>query len=113
MESSTATASERAQSARSARPRCAVRSRSPPDHPDRVAIRTKGDAFSITWEEYAQRVRAAAAGLAGLGTTRGDLVAIMLTNRPEFYLVDAAAMHLGPRRSRSTTPTRRSRSSSW
>jgi long-subunit acyl-CoA synthetase (AMP-forming) len=36
-----------------------------------------------------------AAGLAGLGVGRGDTVAIMLTNRPEFHLVDVAAMHLG------------------
>ena len=65
------------------------------DSADRTALRTKGDEFSITWSEYADRVRAAAGGLAGLGLGRGDTVAIMLTNRPEFHVVDAAAMHLG------------------
>jgi long-chain acyl-CoA synthetase len=60
-----------------------------------VALRTKGDAVVVTWGEYAERVRAYAGGLAGLGVGRGDTVAIMLTNRPEFNLVDAAAMHLG------------------
>ncbi len=65
------------------------------DYPDRVAIRTKGDEFSITWSEFAEKVERTAAGLAGLGIARGDTVAIMLSNRPEFHWVDAAAMHLG------------------
>jgi len=65
------------------------------DYPDRAAIRTKGDEFAITWAEYAQKVERTAAGLAGLGVSRGDTLAIMLTNRPEYHWVDAAAMHLG------------------
>jgi len=65
------------------------------DHPDEVAVRTKGDEFSMTWGEYAERVRRLAAGLAGLGLERGQTIALMLTNRPEFHLVDTAAMHLG------------------
>ena len=36
-----------------------------------------------------------AAGLHALGVRRGDTVALMLRNRKEFNLVDAAAMHLG------------------
>ncbi len=64
-------------------------------HPERVALRTKGDEFSITWAEYAEKVRATAAGLAGLGLERGQAMAVMLTNRPEFHWFDAAALHLG------------------
>jgi long-subunit acyl-CoA synthetase (AMP-forming) len=64
-------------------------------HPDRVALRLKGDDFSITWAEYADRVRRTAAGLAGLGLERGGAMGIMLTNRPEFHWFDAAALHLG------------------
>jgi long-chain acyl-CoA synthetase len=64
-------------------------------HPDRCALRTKGDEFSITWREYADKVRAVAAGLAGLGLERGHTVALLLANRPEFHWFDAAAMHLG------------------
>ncbi|MDQ3826728.1 MAG: AMP-binding protein, partial [Actinomycetota bacterium] len=63
--------------------------------PQRVALRTPGDAVVVTWEQYAERVRRTAAGLAALGVRRGDTVAFMLTNRPEFYWVDVAAMHLG------------------
>src|SRR6059058_6167077 len=65
------------------------------DSADHVAVRTKGDEFSITWGEYGDRVRRLTAGLAGLGLERGQTIALMLTNRPEFHLVDAAAMHLG------------------
>jgi long-chain acyl-CoA synthetase len=64
-------------------------------NPDRVALRLKDDEFSITWREYADRVRRVAAGLAGLGLERGSTMAIMLTNRPEFHWFDAAALHLG------------------
>jgi long-chain acyl-CoA synthetase len=59
------------------------------------ALRTKDDAVSFTWGEYAERVRAVAAGLAALGVERGDTVGIMLTNRPEFHFADSAAIHLG------------------
>jgi long-chain acyl-CoA synthetase len=64
-------------------------------NPDRCALRTKGDEFSITWCEYAEKVEATAAGLAGLGLERGSTLAIMLTNRPEFHWFDSAALHLG------------------
>jgi long-subunit acyl-CoA synthetase (AMP-forming) len=60
-----------------------------------VALRTPGDGTSITFGEYAERVRTIAGGLAGLGVGHGDTVAIMLVNRPEFHLVDTAALHLG------------------
>jgi long-chain acyl-CoA synthetase len=62
---------------------------------DQVALRTKDDEVSLTWADYADHVRKVAAGLASLGVKRGDTVAIMLTNRPEFHYVDAGAMHVG------------------
>ena len=65
------------------------------EYPDRVALRTKGDAFTITWGELGERVDALAGGLAKLGVERGQTMAIMLSNRPEFNLVDLAAMMLG------------------
>jgi long-subunit acyl-CoA synthetase (AMP-forming) len=64
-------------------------------HPDRPAIRTKGDEFTCTWGDYAERARKIAAGLASLGVGKDQTVAIMLTNRPEFHFADAAVMHLG------------------
>ena len=62
---------------------------------DEVAIRTRADEFSITWGELRERVDALAGGLAKLGVQRGDTVALMLSNRPEFHLCDLAAMMLG------------------
>ena len=64
-------------------------------HPDRCALRTKDDELLMSWREYADKVRAVAAGLAGLGLERGQNMALMLTNRPDFHWFDAAAMHLG------------------
>jgi long-chain acyl-CoA synthetase len=62
---------------------------------DQVALRTIGDGVSITFGEYAERVRRIAGALHALGVGRRDTVGLMLTNRPEFHLLDAAAMHLG------------------
>jgi long-subunit acyl-CoA synthetase (AMP-forming) len=65
------------------------------ERPDDVALRTPGGAVSITWREMAERVERIAAGLASLGVKRGDTVALMLVNRPEFNIADAGAMHAG------------------
>jgi len=62
---------------------------------DQVALRTPGGEQEITWTEYGNRVRRIATGLAALGVGPGDTVGIMLLNRPEFALVDTAALHLG------------------
>jgi long-chain acyl-CoA synthetase len=64
-------------------------------HGQRVALRTQQDEFSMTWVEYADKVRSLAAGLAALGLERGGAMGIMVTNRPEFHWFDSAALHLG------------------
>jgi long-subunit acyl-CoA synthetase (AMP-forming) len=64
--------------------------------PDAVALRAfDSEHPDLTWAEYAHRVERIAAGLAALEVAPGDTVGIMLTNRPEFHLVDTAALHLG------------------
>ncbi|HYI17396.1 MAG TPA: AMP-dependent synthetase/ligase [Solirubrobacteraceae bacterium] len=65
------------------------------DDPDRVAVRTKDDELSLTWGELGARADALAGGLAKLGVERGDTVALMLANRPEFFVADLAVMTLG------------------
>ncbi|MFS8102145.1 fatty acid--CoA ligase FadD11 [Lentzea alba] len=63
--------------------------------PDAVAVRTVGDTRTLTWREYADEVRAVAAGLSALGVGRGDTVALMMANRVEFYPLEVGAQHLG------------------
>jgi long-subunit acyl-CoA synthetase (AMP-forming) len=63
--------------------------------PERTALRARGGAGALSWRAYDAWVRGLAGGLAGLGVGRGDTVAIMLSNRPEMFAVDAAALHLG------------------
>src|ERR1700744_2512939 len=65
------------------------------EHPDLVAFRTRDDGVSLTWSQFAQRVQAVAGGLAALGVGRGECVALMLTNRPEFHVADMAVATLG------------------
>ncbi|MGL4305910.1 MAG: AMP-dependent synthetase/ligase [Mycobacteriaceae bacterium] len=60
---------------------------------DKVALRTVDDSVCITWSEYGKRVEKISAGLANVGLKRGNTVAIMLTNRPEFHLIDTAVLH--------------------
>ena len=87
--------SEVAAGARSARTMCEAFQATAAARPDQVALRTLGGAVSITFAEYAERVKQLAAALHGLGVGRGDTVAFMVSNRPEFHLLDTAAMHLG------------------
>ena len=65
------------------------------EHPDVVAVRTADETISLTWPQLLARVDALAGGLAKLGVQRGDAVAIMLSNRPEFHVADLAAVTLG------------------
>jgi long-chain acyl-CoA synthetase len=59
------------------------------------ALRTPDASVSWTWGEYGRQVAGAAAGLAGLGVGRGDVVACWMTNRPEFHAADLGAAFLG------------------
>jgi long-chain acyl-CoA synthetase len=65
------------------------------EHPDLVAFRTRDDSVSLTWARFSERVDALAGGLAALGVGRGECVALMLSNRPEFHLADMAVAMLG------------------
>jgi long-chain acyl-CoA synthetase len=63
--------------------------------PDQVAVRTKGDEVAWTWDELRERVDRLAGGLHDLGLRKGDTIALMLGNRPEFHQADLAAMMVG------------------
>ena len=65
------------------------------ERPDRPAVRGPGGAGELTFDQLRKRVRHIAAGLAGLGVGRGDTVALMMLNRPDFHACDLGALHLG------------------
>jgi len=64
---------------------------------ERVAMRRKqyGIWNRITWREYARMVREAAAGLLAMEVERGDRVAVLGDNRPEWLVCHIAAMTIG------------------
>ncbi|MGO1824686.1 MAG: AMP-binding protein [Brevibacterium aurantiacum] len=49
----------------------------------------------MTWQLYYQRVREFSSGLAELGVIRGDIVAVLGDNRPEWLIAELAAQTLG------------------
>jgi len=64
-------------------------------HPRLVAVRTLHDEIVLTWVQLRERVDALAGGLAGLGVGRGNTIALLMGNRPEFHVCDLAAVTLG------------------
>ena len=60
-----------------------------------IVWREGDDEHSLSWNEFAARRSAIAGGLAKLGLGKGDTVAMMTNNRPEFFLCDLAAVSLG------------------
>ena len=68
------------------------------NHGDLVALRWKdaNDAWhETTYTEFGEQVARAAAGLASIGVERGDRVLLMIRNRPEFHVLDTAALFIG------------------
>lgn len=67
------------------------------EHPQAVAVQEKryGVWQPLTWAQYARRVREFARGLAGLGIGRGDVVAVLGDNRPEWLITELAVQCLG------------------
>src|SRR5689334_15813146 len=61
--------------------------------PDEVAIRFEDR--SLTWSVLNDRIRRVAAGLVAHGVEKGDRIAILMTNRPEFIEVALAANAIG------------------
>ena len=62
-------------------------------HPEREALVGGGERYS--WAEFRTRTRDLAKGLHAAGVRRGDKVAILMGNRPEWLIADFAIMSLG------------------
>lgn len=67
------------------------------DRPAEVSLRRReGSAWRIySWGDYADMVSVLAAGLRRLGVARGEFVAILCRNRPEFHFVDVGTLFAG------------------
>jgi long-chain acyl-CoA synthetase len=62
---------------------------------DAVAVRTPDGAVELTYAQLRDEVERVARGLHRVGVRAGDAVGLMMVNRPEFHVVDLAAIHLG------------------
>src|SRR5438445_8456554 len=69
-----------------------------------ATVATRGDAPAIldadlrtalSWRDYGDQALRAAAGLSALGLGHQETIGLLLTNRPEFHVADAAALLLG------------------
>jgi long-chain acyl-CoA synthetase len=66
------------------------------EFPDLPALTAVGvDGPTLTWADVRARVAELARGFAEAGVRPGDLVLIMMSSRPEHWLVDLAVGHLG------------------
>ncbi len=65
------------------------------NRPDALQVKADGTYRPISHTEVADRVRHAARGLSSLGVRRGDRVAILSENRPEWAVADFACLSIG------------------
>ena len=67
------------------------------EHPDDIALREKefGIWQEITWVGYLARVRSFSLGLVELGMEKGDRIAIIGDNRPEWVIAEVGAQTIG------------------
>jgi len=65
------------------------------NRPDALQVKVAGAYRPISHSEVAERVRHAARGLSSLGVRRGDRVAILSENRPEWAIADFACLTAG------------------
>jgi long-chain acyl-CoA synthetase len=65
------------------------------EYGDLPALTTLDGTSSLTWRELRDRVAALARGLADLGLGAGDRMLISASSRPEHWVADLAAVHLG------------------
>ena len=67
------------------------------EHPERVALRYKGDGGwrDVTWQGYGDITKRAAKGLLALGFSHADKMSLLSHNQPEWFYADVACMSLG------------------
>ncbi len=63
--------------------------------PDRIAFQDHDTGEALTFEEVDRKANALARGLAGMGMSAGDRIAVLCHNRPEFFILLFAAQKAG------------------
>src|SRR5947209_1385495 len=63
--------------------------------PDALSLKQQGQWLHIPGDAIIRRVRAVALGLSALGIRKGDRVALLSENRPDWSVVDLAILSLG------------------
>jgi long-chain acyl-CoA synthetase len=84
-----------ADSVRHASSMCELFHRTARARADQPALHSTDGTLNLTYSQYRDAVIDLAGALHQRGLRRGDVVALMFENRPEFHLIDTAAMHLG------------------
>src|SRR3712207_5388640 len=62
---------------------------------DALCLKKEGQWLRISGDAFIARVRAVALGLSSLGVRKGDRVALLSENRPDWSVVDLAILSLG------------------
>jgi long-chain acyl-CoA synthetase len=65
------------------------------NRPDALQVKVGGTYRPISHDDVTRRVRHAARGMTGLGARRGDRIAILSENRPEWAIADYACLTAG------------------
>ncbi|HET6511096.1 MAG TPA: AMP-binding protein, partial [Candidatus Kapabacteria bacterium] len=61
-----------------------------------LKFKKRGEAYSsLTYAEFGEQVRSVAKALRAIGIERGDRIALVSESRPEWVIVDFAALSLG------------------
>src|SRR5918997_616078 len=63
--------------------------------PDAINLKSGGEWLHISGEDFVRRIRAVAMGLSALGVRKGDRVALLSENRPDWSAADLAILSLG------------------
>lgn len=64
-------------------------------HSQALSCKVAGEYKALTYQEMSAKVRAFASGLLALGAKRGDRIALLSENRPEWAIADIGIMHIG------------------
>ena len=66
-----------------------------PDQKVALAIKRNGEWIKYSIDDYIEKVNLVSSGLLSIGVKKGDKIAIISSNRPEFNFLDMGIMQIG------------------